>query len=1679
VQAAGQGEWRTFEDPRGFALEYPAGWDLQAAAPEDGTCPVTALYSWPDWDEPGMFWVEPPDGQRIIEFYAFDNPENLDARGLAARDAGMAGYVLTDGGPLVLDGLSGWEQAWELGVHSGHSLFVAATNRALVVHVYPASAWHAPEVERLLGSLALVTPLVELQPFPKSEGVVPSGGSASTLAQPTMMLPWPGGEIWYFTGGPHDSWTPDIRSGIDFAPGPSRRTTAVAPGEVTFAGYYGGGSGCVVKLRHPNGWNTWYLHLAAWSVEPPDEVGRGADLGTTGGSGGWPLHIHLELLRNDSDHETWHGKIIDSWQVHQDCEGYTGYDPKGGCTTTDYNGYIHHTVSGRQVLPWSPADSYQRVKSNNDPLVEYAKILNNDLPLPGYMLIETTDDRVVEVYLDGELLFEQPANCAYQGWVGPGSHTLSYYSEIRGEGIPFVSVSAWPFEAPVCATEPRDPPRAQAQLTPCTDRAAFVADVTLPRGSIVAPGQMMTKTWRLVNSGTCRWPDYRLEFASGERMGAPAFSKIIPPTEPGEEIEVSVTMSAPLHAGDYTGQWQVMDGNGVWVEGGLLTSKIRVAEASSAIAFYTDPPSPSNAQDVDIAVQVEELEGSRAVRLLVDGEVVAQEEGSQLTYRWDTLAYADGPHSLVVQAATWADPGWLSAAQAGMAYELLPGREAANHAPYPPQLESPANHAVTDTVPALCASPMGDPEGDPVAALEFELEGPVPWTSGWVAMPDTCASPLGLQPGIYTWRARAADEQGRASHWSRWGGFSLVGDAEITAFEFDVPSPSASEQIWIHTEGSGAAGETLVQVNEAADGSTSGDWLTVNYYSGTLVVDSAWDTLDVEDGSHVVRVTIHVNGGTDVEEQIYTLLPRRPSAPEIVVPVQESWVASRTVEFRWDSALRADSYHLVASDEPDPENDATPLLDQMLFGETLSYTHAFEVAYPDIYWSVQASNDLGTSGEGGNNHFGIDEEAPDSSITYLVSGTKGITFTVNWNGTDARSGVGWYEVQIREGERGGWVDWTAQTTGTATTFGGQPGHTYDFRVRATDRAGNRESFPPAGGDMQATLDAASTPEPWWDSGYSYKRGLVVSNPASSAAPSHYPVHLHFDESTLPSSVQFYDASESVVKGSDVRIVYQDELELPRFVQAFMSNTVDIWFPLQTDIGGGLSDRSGYQLYYGNATAGSPPVDLNDVFMPPVDENTVALWQFQEGTGSTVGDSSGHGHDGMFASPGWTANGRFGNAGAFDGVAAEVEIGSDPDLSLVSMTLEAWIYWDGSTGGYVLDKETYWLRVTEGQELEFGVNSGGGDSMVTSTRSLAPGVWTHVAATHDGGGAQRIYVEGRLEGERTDSLAPTVGGAVLKIGAAADSSETGHFSGYIHHVRLSNIARNEFPYAGLAADPDVRAGAQAAPPGSGGPDLTAAALLVYPAHSVRSDWPTVQVVVDNNGAAETRNGFYTDLYAGGRPGGTGDLAGSIGFWVASSVEGGGTLTMTRVLSGTLETGGTMGLQQPGAEASVTLYAQADSEGVVEEPDQQDNISGPVEACIASPDAFEGDDTHDAATALDPRETQAHNLHSLGDEDWFRIEAQGGMVYSARTIGLGPNADTLLSLLDGDGVTLLAFSDDDDSGTGSRLAWETPEDGTYYLRVRHWNPVAAGCGTGYSISLNPRQVYVPMVFSGHAR
>src|SRR3990167_283101 len=86
---------------------------------------------------------------------------------------------------------------------------------------------------------------------------------------------------------------------------------------------------------------------------------------------------------------------------------------------------------------------------------------------------------------------------------------------------------------------------------------------------------------------------------------------------------------------------------------------------------------------------------------------------------------------------------------------------------------------------------------------------------------------------------------------------------------------------------------------------------------------------------------------------------------------------------------------------------------------------------------------------------------------------------------------------------------------------------------------------------------------------------------------------------------------------------------------------------------------------------------------------VGYWNFDEGSGATVADSSGNGNTGTLTNgPTWTT-GKIGQALSFDGSNDYVDAGTGSSLNLASsLTVSAWIKPDtfgGGSYGRIIDK----------------------------------------------------------------------------------------------------------------------------------------------------------------------------------------------------------------------------------------------------------------------------------------------------------------------------------------------------------------------------------------------------------
>lgn len=95
------------------------------------------------------------------------------------------------------------------------------------------------------------------------------------------------------------------------------------------------------------------------------------------------------------------------------------------------------------------------------------------------------------------------------------------------------------------------------------DKAAFIRDVTVPDGTIYAPGAAFIKTWRVQNVGTCTWSNaYSLVFYDGNRMSGPASVALPGTVAPGQSVDISVNLVAPTADGKYRGFWSLRSPGG-------------------------------------------------------------------------------------------------------------------------------------------------------------------------------------------------------------------------------------------------------------------------------------------------------------------------------------------------------------------------------------------------------------------------------------------------------------------------------------------------------------------------------------------------------------------------------------------------------------------------------------------------------------------------------------------------------------------------------------------------------------------------------------------------------------------------------------------------------------------------------------------------------------------------------------------------------------------------------------------------------------------------------------------------------------------------------------------------------------------------------------------------------------
>ncbi len=174
------------------------------------------------------------------------------------------------------------------------------------------------------------------------------------------------------------------------------------------------------------------------------------------------------------------------------------------------------------------------------------------------------------------------------------------------------------------------------------DAARFMADVTVPDGTQYSPGTTFTKTWRLKNTGSCAWSaSYALVFDSGDAMGGPASLPLPGAVIPGQEIELSVSLTAPAKAGKYRGYWRLRNAAG---------EMLPIEKGYNSRSFFVEIEVKQSASDsgaakfavTSVSFNTEHSGTCAAGKYTVTATITVNKSG-QVTYAWMRSDGATGP----------------------------------------------------------------------------------------------------------------------------------------------------------------------------------------------------------------------------------------------------------------------------------------------------------------------------------------------------------------------------------------------------------------------------------------------------------------------------------------------------------------------------------------------------------------------------------------------------------------------------------------------------------------------------------------------------------------------------------------------------------------------------------------------------------------------------------------------------------------------------------------------------------------------------------------------------------------------------------------------------------------------------------------------------------------------------
>ncbi|HLD36530.1 MAG TPA: LamG domain-containing protein, partial [Planctomycetota bacterium] len=213
------------------------------------------------------------------------------------------------------------------------------------------------------------------------------------------------------------------------------------------------------------------------------------------------------------------------------------------------------------------------------------------------------------------------------------------------------------------------------------------------------------------------------------------------------------------------------------------------------------------------------------------------------------------------------------------------------------------------------------------------------------------------------------------------------------------------------------------------------------------------------------------------------------------------------------------------------------------------------------------------------------------------------------------------------------------------------------------------------------------------------------------------------------------------------------------------------------------------------------------YTPATTPGPIAWWKFDETSGTTAGDSSGNGNNGMVYGATWNSNTL-----SFDGINDCVKVTDSPVLKPSRITVEAWIKPKRISQTVLLEKvpsgvyppqkgwQIFINTITEPKNtiVAWIGNGAEGKTGFLGETVIQAETWYHIAMTYDGA-SLNLYVNGILDGSKPHTAGIGDNSAASLAVGYSEYWNSNYFNGLIKDAKIYDYARSA---AQIQADYDM-------------------------------------------------------------------------------------------------------------------------------------------------------------------------------------------------------------------------------------------------------------------------------------